>query len=75
MSSLSSWLGTWEYFSTPSDIFCDADLQAKLYQNYVAMRNTEHMIGGKPIAIQSQFISGVNTFNLQSPFTTSMEDR
>jgi hypothetical protein len=33
------------------------------YQNYFAMRNTAAVRGGKPIAIWSQSISGVNAVN------------
>jgi hypothetical protein len=33
------------------------------YQNYLAMRNTADVTDGKPIAVWSQSISGVNAFN------------
>jgi hypothetical protein len=33
------------------------------YQNYLAMRNTANMAGGKPIAVWSQTISGVSAIN------------
>jgi hypothetical protein len=39
------------------------------------MRNTANVTGGKPIAVSSQSISGVSADNLESPFTTSMEER
>jgi hypothetical protein len=34
-----------------------------LYQNYLAMRNTAHVTGGKPIAVRSQSISEVSAVN------------
>jgi hypothetical protein len=33
------------------------------YQNYIAMRNSADVTGGKPIAIRSQSISVVSAFN------------
>jgi hypothetical protein len=33
------------------------------YQNYLAMRNTADVTGGKPIAARSQSISGVSAIN------------
>jgi hypothetical protein len=33
------------------------------YQNYLAVRNTADVTGGKPIAVWSQSISGVNAIN------------
>jgi hypothetical protein len=33
------------------------------YQNYLAMRNTADVTGGKPIAICSQSISGASAVN------------
>jgi hypothetical protein len=33
------------------------------YQNYLAMRNTADVTGGKPIAIRSQSISDVSAVN------------
>jgi hypothetical protein len=33
------------------------------YQNYLAMRNTADVTGGKPIAISLQSISGTNVIN------------
>jgi hypothetical protein len=39
------------------------------------MSNTADVTGGKPIAVWSQFISGVNAINALVAFTTSMEER
>jgi hypothetical protein len=36
---------------------------AKFYQNYSAMRNTAKVTGGKPIAVWSQSIAGVNAID------------
>jgi hypothetical protein len=33
------------------------------YQNYLTMSNTADVTGGKPIAVESQSISGVNAIN------------
>jgi hypothetical protein len=33
------------------------------YQNYLAMRNTADVTGGKPIALRSQSISGISAVN------------
>jgi hypothetical protein len=33
------------------------------YQNYLAIRNTADVTGGKPIAVRSQSISGANAVN------------
>jgi hypothetical protein len=38
------------------------------YQNYLAMSNTTDVTGGKPIAVWSQSISGVNAINLLVAF-------
>jgi hypothetical protein len=35
----------------------------KFYQNYLAMSNTADVTSGKPIAVCSQSISGVNAIN------------
>jgi hypothetical protein len=45
----------------------DTDLRAPYWP--------EHVTGGKPIAVLLQSISGVVLLILQSPFTTSMEER
>jgi hypothetical protein len=33
------------------------------YQNYLAMRNTANVTGGKPVAVLLQSISGVSAIN------------
>jgi hypothetical protein len=43
-------------------------------KNYLPMLNTADVTGGKPIAVWSQSISGVNAINPLVDFTTSMEE-
>jgi hypothetical protein len=43
--------------------FSDIAPRPTFYQNYVAVRNTADVTGGKPIAVFSQSMSGVNAIN------------